>query len=154
MNAIFAVNSSNGFGVGKTMPWPKNTADLKRFKKLTTGHTVVMGRATWESNIPHPFPNRRNCVISTSLNDDRCEVFRDIESFLSTVKPTEKVFVIGGQQLLWNFRPHINVVYLTKFNDTVIDSDVYLDVDEYLKDFELISGELIPGQRFGVYFRQ
>lgn len=150
MNAIFAVNSIGGFGHNSSLPWPKSSTDLKRFKTITTGHTVVMGSGTWLSDMPKPLPNRRNIVISRTLKDDRCEVYDSIDAMRSNLSESEQVFVIGGAQILRELRPHITRVYLTKFPSKEI-CDVTLDVDEYLRDYELISGEILAEHRFEVW---
>lgn len=151
MIAIFAVNALNGFGQGKTMPWSRSPADLKRFKNFTDGFTVVMGAGTWNSDIPKPFPNRRNIVLSTSLNDNRCEVYRTIDNFLENISKDEKVFVIGGAKMLWELRPHIDKVYLTTFTKSFDKADVVFDTSAYLKDFELRSGEILNDHKFEIY---
>lgn len=140
MNAIFAVNSVNGFGTGDDMPWPKSMVDLQRFKKLTSGSTVIMGSGTWNSNMPKPLPNRRNIVLSSTLNDDRCDVYRNITDMLMNIRQDESTWVIGGSKVLWMLRPNIQKVYLTKFKDTT-DCDVKLDVIKYLENFKLVESE-------------
>lgn len=150
MNAIFAVNSIDGFGHDNDLPWPKSSTDLKRFKQITTGHTVVMGSGTWNSNMPKPLPNRRNVVISTTLQDDRCEVYNSVDSMLANLTDFESTFVIGGAQLLWAIRPHIKRVYLTKFPGKE-KCDVTLDTSKYLKEFELIKGEISAEHRFELW---
>lgn len=150
MNAIFAVNSINGFGHKNDLPWPKSSTDLKRFKTITSGHTVVMGSGTWNSNMPKPLPNRRNIVISSTLKDNRCEVYGSVQDMMMNVSETETVFVIGGAKLLWTMLLYINRVYLTKFN-SVEQCDVTLDVKQYLKDFQLISGEISAEHKFEVW---
>lgn len=140
MNAIFAVNSVNGFGTGDDMPWPKSMVDLQRFKKLTSGSTVIMGSGTWNSNMPKPLPNRRNIVLSSTLNDDRCDVYRNITDMLMDLRQDESTWVIGGAKVLWMLRPNIQKVYLTRFKDTT-ESSVKLDVEKYLENFKLVESE-------------
>jgi dihydrofolate reductase len=150
MNAIFAVNSVNGFGTGTDMPWPKSTVDLQRFKKLTSGGTVIMGSGTWNSNMPKPLPNRRNIVLSSTLEDDRCEVYRTTTDMYSHIKMEEKVWVIGGANLLWSLRPAIERVYITRFDDAT-KSSVTLDTEKYLKNFILVRSERFDDHSFQVW---
>lgn len=152
MNAIFALNSMDGFGVGNTMPWPSSSVDLKKFKELTTGSTVVMGATTWLSDMPKPLPNRRNCVLSTTLVDHRCEVYPNITALMMDIKEDEKIFVIGGAKVLWALRPHINKVYLTRHNSRQ-RSDVTLSSGKYLDGFKLVSCEDLEELRFEIYER-
>ena len=150
MNAIFAVNSLNGFGDGDTMPWPRSQGDLKRFRDITTGHTVVMGANTWLSDIPHPFPNRRNCVLSKTLEDRRCEVFRSVTDLLMNLRQDETVFVIGGATILWLLRSHIERVYMTRFKSQQ-PATVTLNTDQYLEGFSLTNRTDFGDHLFDTY---
>lgn len=152
MKAIFAVNAWDGFAVGNTMPWPRNTVDLQRFRKLTTGATVVMGRGTWDSDMPKPLPNRKNIVLSKTLVDDRCIVCDTISQLLEEVKNDTNVWVIGGVQTLWELRPHVTNVYMTRFHYKD-RADITLDTDKYLQDYELIDKEFHSDHTFKVYRR-
>lgn len=150
MNAIFAVNSLDGFGTGQDMPWQRNTVDLKRFKELTTGHTIIMGSGTWNSNMPKPLPNRRNVVLSKSLQDNRCEVYGNITDFLMHTNISEKLFVIGGAKLLWIMRLYIDKIYLTRFKSTE-KCEITLNTEEYLQGFKVTSNEIFSDHTFEIY---
>lgn len=150
MNAIFAVNSVCGFGTGNDMPWSKSTIDLQRFKKITNNSTVIMGSGTWNSNMPRPLPNRRNIVLSSTLNDDRCDVFRNVTDMLMNISQDEPAYVIGGAKVLWILRPIIQKVYLTKFKDTT-DCSVKLDTTKYLENFVLVESEEFDDHMFEVW---
>lgn len=152
MNAIFGINANNGFGIGNTMPWDRSKEDMVRFRKYTTNNIVLMGKNTWSSDMPKPLPNRRNCVLSSSLIDNRCEVYNNVESFLSSVEDTTKVWVIGGVSILWCMRPYITNIYLSVFHINK-DADVYIDVDEYLRDFEFVDKEFYTDHTFKTYKR-
>lgn len=152
MNAIFAVNAVGGFGTGSDMPWPRSTVDLQRFRLLTEGSTVVMGGDTWRSNMPKPLPRRRNCVLSTTLKDDRCEVFHNINHLLMNLSVDESVFVIGGAKILWRLRPYIKKIYLTTFYSEE-KSSVTLPIDQYLQPYEKIGKEVFDDHRFEIYNR-
>ena len=152
MNAIFAVNSINGFGVDKTMPWPHSSVDLQRFRELTGGHTVVMGSTTWLSDMPKPLPGRRNCVLSHTLRDDRCEVFPNITSLMMNLREDEEVFVIGGATVLWELRPFINRVYLTR-HPSAQRADVTLDTEKYLDGFKIVHWQQLDKLSFDIYER-
>ncbi len=152
MNAVFAVNALDGFGTGNDMPWLRNREDLKRFRELTTGHTVVMGSGTWLSDMPKPLPNRRNCVLSHTLVDDRCEVFNNISDLLMELKKDEKVFVIGGAKLLWAVRSYIQTVYLTKHHDYT-KAEITLNTRDYLQGFELTNKQDHNDHTFEIYTR-
>ena len=72
--------------------------DLKNFKKLTLGKTVIMGRLTYDS-IGKPLPNRRNIVLSRSLKDKKVNVLSNVEEALEATSAEEEVFIIGGQDI-------------------------------------------------------
>lgn len=152
MNAIFAVNMLDGFGIGNTMPWPHSSADMKRFKEITTGHTVVMGASTWLSDMPKPLPNRRNCVLSTTLVDHRCEIFPNITALLMDIKQDEQVFVIGGAKVLWALRPQINRIYFTRHHCKQ-KATITLSTEKYFGGFNLVSSEVLEGMTVEVYER-
>src|SRR3954452_7140596 len=103
------------------LPWHL-PADLRRFRELTTGHAVVMGRKTYES-LPErfrPLPNRRNLVLSTdpAYRADGAEVFADLASALDACHGDE-CFVIGGGATYAEALPHAHRIYATE-----IDADV------------------------------
>lgn len=152
MNAVFAVNSFDGFGIGNTMPWPHSSSDMLRFKELTQGHTVIMGSSTWLSDMPKPLPNRRNCVLSSTLVDHRCEVYSDITSLMADIKDSEQVFVIGGAKVLWALRPQIKRIYFTRHHSKQ-RADITLNTEKYFDGFNLIHREECDSYRYEIYER-
>lgn len=96
---IVAVAQNGVIGINNTLPW-RLPEDLKRFKALTSGHPIIMGRKTFES-LGRPLPNRRNLVISR--NPDcalaGAEVFTSIEAAMAACAGAEKAFVIGGGEI-------------------------------------------------------
>lgn len=96
INIIAAVARNGAIGnENKLLYWLPN--DLKRFKTLTTGHTIVMGRKTFDSLPKGALPNRRNVVLSrTVLSLPGAEVFTDLQSALASCSSDEEVYVIGG----------------------------------------------------------
>lgn len=89
--------------------------DLKRFKKITSGHTIIMGRKTLESLPNGPLPNRKNIVITsdTSKTFEGCETVYSIKEAIEKVKTEEEVFVIGGGLIYEHFYPCASKLYLT-----------------------------------------
>lgn len=150
MKAIFAVNSINGFGTGNDMPWPRNRVDLNRFRRLTTGGTVIMGSGTWASDMPKPLPNRRNIVLSTRLEDSRCEVYTNITDMLMNIGEHEDAWVIGGANVLWKMRYIISEVHLTIFNDASTCS-ITLDTKKYLENFKLVNKETLDDHNYEIW---
>ena len=123
---IVAVARNRVIGKGGTLPW-HISEDLKRFKRLTTGHTVLMGRKTFAS-IGRPLPNRRNVVIS-STPQPGVETYRTVPEALEALKDQEKVFVIGGGQLYACLLDSADELYLT-----LVDKDV--EGDTYFPPYE------------------
>ena len=89
-------------------------ADLKRFKSLTTRHTIIMGRKTFES-LPHALPNRRNIVLSSQpkVNFPGCEVCTSLPEALACCAGEEEVFIIGGGQVYQQALSLTDKLYIT-----------------------------------------
>lgn len=100
--------------------------DLKRFKEITTGHSIIMGRKTLLSLPKWPLPNRRNIVLTSDKNAkfEGCEVVHSIQEAIDAVKGEDEAFVIGGGKIYEQFYAIANKLYLTIVEKT-IDADVY-----------------------------
>lgn len=96
---IAAIAKNNALGKNNDLIWHL-PADLKRFKKITTGHYIIMGRNTFES-IGKPLPNRTTIIITRNKNyfKDGCLIAHSLEQALELAKDEEQVFVIGGAQI-------------------------------------------------------
>ena len=99
---IFARSSNNVIGVNNDLPW-KISEDLRNFKKVTLGHTVVMGRKTWES-LPEsfrPLPGRKNIVLSKNsnfkINNSSVTILNSFDDVLKL--EDQEVWVIGGEAI-------------------------------------------------------
>lgn len=92
--------------------------DLKRFKKLTTDHTVIMGRKTFESLPNGPLPDRRNIVLSNTLKERAgIEVFPTLNAALETCEGEDEVFVIGGARVYDEAAEFADKLYVTMVDD-------------------------------------
>ena len=112
--AAIAKNNAIGFE-NKLIYWLPN--DLKRFKELTTGHTIIMGSNTFRSLPKGALPNRRNIVLTShNIEIEGAEVVHTIEEMLKAVEDedTDTVFVIGGGSVYTALLPQCKRVYLTK----------------------------------------
>ena len=89
--------------------------DLRRFKALTSGHTVVMGRKTFESLPKRPLPNRRNVVVTSSETFDSCgaEVVHSVDEALAILSPDDENFIMGGATIYKQFLPYADKLYVT-----------------------------------------
>jgi dihydrofolate reductase len=118
LTAIVAMTSQRIIGREGQLPW-HYPEDLKFFRQTTTGHTLLMGRKTYES-IGKPLPNRRNIVLSRSLAPDSLpgvEVIQHIHQLAELPGITtsdQKIFLIGGADLYAQFLPHCRDLYLTR----------------------------------------
>lgn len=105
INIIVAFDNDRAIGCRNQIPWHLST-DLRRFKAITTGHTVIMGRNTWLSLPFKPLKGRRNIVVSSSMPaTEKCEVVRSIDEALALLKPGEETFIMGGDSI---YRQTIN----------------------------------------------
>ena len=141
---LVAADQNNGIGKNNQLPW-HISQDLKNFKQLTKGKTVIMGRKTWESLPVKPLPNRTNIVISTQKNyyAEGAIVFNSIEKTHLFCQQFEEVFIIGGSQVYNLFFPLADKMYLTRVH-AIFDTDTKLeglDLENWLaideKKFEL-----------------
>ena len=123
MIAAVARNRAIGFE-NKLIYWLPN--DLKRFKQLTTGHTILMGRRTFDSLPKGALPNRRNCVLTRSTKKIAgCECFKNWDDFVKTCSDDEEVFIIGGASLYSNLLGKADRLCLTEIDDTPEKADTF-----------------------------
>lgn len=120
--AAVAKNGAIGFE-NKLIYWLPN--DLKRFKQLTTGHTVVMGRKTFESLPKGALPNRRNIVLSRRKRDfEGCDTFTSLSKALENCKD-EEIFIIGGESIYKEAMKHADRLCLTEIDDVPEKADTF-----------------------------
>ncbi len=122
---VVAVSRNRVIGRAGGLPWHIST-DLKRFKAITMGKPVVMGRKTWESLPKKPLPGRPNIVITRQKNyrAEGASVVSDIPSALAAAGQVEEVCVIGGGEIFDMFLPQTNRIYLTEV-DLEVDGDTF-----------------------------
>lgn len=142
LSLIVAIDRLGGIGKDNQLLWHL-PADLKHFKSITTGHTVIMGRKTHES-IGRALPNRRNIILSRGYitAPDGCEVMASLDEALSSCKNEPKAFVIGGAEIYRLAIDKADELYLTRV-DTQADADTFFP--EFNTDkWELRSREELP----------
>ena len=121
--AAIAQNKAIGYG-NKLLYWLPN--DLKRFKALTTGHTIIMGRKTFDSLPKGALPNRRNVVLSRSQSAiEGCEVYQSLEDALQHCSTDEDIYIIGGASVYEQALPKADRLCLTEVQDTPEKADAF-----------------------------
>ena len=121
--AAVARNRAIGFQ-NKLIYWLPN--DLKRFKQLTTGHTIIMGRNTYLSLPKGALPNRHNVVLSTTVKDiPGCDVYPTLEAALQSCRSDEDVYIIGGASVYQQALPLADRLCLTEIDDTPEQADTF-----------------------------
>jgi dihydrofolate reductase len=132
INALFAVDQYGGMGFNGSLPWPHNAEDLARFKQLTTGHVVVMGRKTYDDpKMPKPLKDRTVYVVSNRLlADSAYQISGDINEELLKIEnrhPDKIIWVIGGVNLLEQCTVNFDQIYLTHFKGSYkVDTRIQL----------------------------
>lgn len=128
---IVAIAYNNAIGKDNKLLW-NIPEDLKRFKSITTGKTIIMGRKTFES-LPGILPNRHHIVITHNnnyiCNNPNVTVITDINKLIDKyVNSEEEVIIIGGAHIYNILFPYCKKIYLTKVYDSY-DGDTFLDID-------------------------
>lgn len=129
ISLIVAMASNKAIGLNGRMPWHLS-ADLKRFRQITMGSPVLMGRKTFEA-IGKALPGRENIVISRAAEYDApaCKVFTDIETALQAVADRDEVFVIGGATLYQALLPVADYLYLTEIERSFTGDTFFPEFD-------------------------
>ena len=127
LTIIVATDSSNGIGINNTLPWHL-PEDLAHFKRLTSGHPIIMGRKTFDS-IGRPLPNRRNIVISRNADwrHEGVECVGSLQEALALVAGDGDAFVIGGGQIFEQALPLVDRLVITRI-DRTYECDAFFPV--------------------------
>lgn len=121
--AIVAHGPNLVIGMNGKLPW-HYTADLKYFKKTTTGHPILMGRKVFESLNENPLPGRENIVLSRSHNYSQVTTFTSIEDALDYLKGEDIVFIIGGGEIYSQLMHKTDKLFVTEIHESH-DGDVF-----------------------------
>jgi len=122
--AIVAVAEDGVIGRGGDLPW-RLSEDLKWFKRITLGHTILMGRKTWES-LPGALPSRQNWVLSRTANQkDGMSVFRSMEEVQQALVPAQTLFIIGGGEIYSMALPLCHELFISEVRRKVPDGDAF-----------------------------
>ena len=129
LSLIVAVSENNVIGKDNKIIW-HIPEDLKRFKELTTGHTIIMGRKTFES-LGKILPDRKHIVLTRDtdykVNDENVEIVNDIENLNDYLNPQEENFVIGGAIIYRQLMPKVEKMYVTRIHEK-FEGDAYFPI--------------------------
>ncbi len=125
ISIIVAIAENHAIGFeNKLLYWLPN--DLKRFKALTTGHTIIMGRKTFESLPKGALPNRRNIVLTRQdIDFPGAERYPSLEAALEQCRHEEEVFIIGGASVYQEALPLADKLCITHIDDTPSEADAF-----------------------------
>jgi len=139
VSVIVAVSRNQVIGKDNQLIW-KLSADLKRFKALTAGHTIIMGRKTFES-IGKPLPDRTSIIITRQADyqEEGCIVVNSLDEALEKAADQEEVFIIGGGTIYKEALDKANKIYYTKVHKS-FEGDTFFPVLD-LKEWESVRRE-------------
>ena len=128
VSVIVAVAENGVIGDKNSLLW-HISEDLRNFKRVTSGHPVIMGRKTFES-LGRPLPNRKNVVITRQdIEIEGCEVVHSLEEAIGMFPAEEEVFVIGGAQIYREALPIADRFYLTKVHHSYEGDTSFPEID-------------------------
>lgn len=136
ISMIAAIGKNNELGKDNKLIW-RLPEDLKYFKRVTDGRTIIMGRKTFES-LPKLLPNRKHIVLSSSNTfPSEVEVYKNIKELLNKIQLSkEEIFVIGGGSVYEQFLEYANSLYLTEIEAECLEADAFFpqfDKEEWRK---------------------
>lgn len=144
ISSIAAISKNNVIGNKGIIPWSIK-GEQKRFKDLTTGKTIIMGRRSYEE-IGKPLPNRKTILISNSLNiaEENCITVSSLSEALSIIKDGEEVFIAGGGSVYEEAMPFVDRIYLTVIEIEVEGDTFFPSIDT--SRFQMVYEEKIDGE--------
>jgi dihydrofolate reductase len=142
ISIIVAIAENNVIGNNNTLIW-HIPGDLKRFKAITMGHPVVMGRKTYES-IGKPLPGRTNVIISRQADymTEGCLVYGSVDDALIALKHEKEVFIIGGGEIYKQSMPLAHKIYLTIIHKSFSGDTYFPEIQ--MNKWEVVREETIP----------
>jgi len=129
LTIIVAFDAQQGIGINNALPW-RLPEDLARFKRITTGHAIIMGRKTFES-IGRPLPNRRNIVLTRNAEwrHDGAEVVNSLHAAIQLIGDAE-AFVIGGADIYTQALPLCSQLLVTEIHQNVACDAFFPVIDQ------------------------
>jgi dihydrofolate reductase len=153
MKLIIACDPDGGIGYQNRLPWSNIQGDLPRFKRLTDGQTVVMGRNTWDSLPKKPLPGRINIVVSSRpLEAEHHNVIRSPD--LQFNRPDDVPFwLIGGAKLIESYWQEIAEIHITKVYDHYT-CDTFIDLLYIEHNYVRSYSEMFPDHTYEIWKRK
>ncbi|MFZ1810872.1 MAG: dihydrofolate reductase, partial [Candidatus Nitrotoga sp.] len=129
---IVAMARNRTIGINNTLPW-RISADLKRFKSLTMGHHLIMGRKTFDS-IGKPLPGRTTVVVTRNdaLKIEGCIMAHSLEEAITACAGDDEIFIVGGAELYALAMPLVDTIYLTEIRQDVAGDTHFPEFDKKL----------------------
>jgi dihydrofolate reductase len=147
MKLILACDPNGGIGYQNKLPWTNIQGDLPRFKRLTEGHPVIMGRNTWDSLPKKPLPKRINIVVTSRPFEQEGVTCVD-----SIINHSDDYWLIGGASLVEQSWQWINEVHLTKVYDHYT-CDTFIDLLYVEHNFTRSWSEIFPDHAYEIWKR-
>lgn len=152
LSMIVAAAEDGAIGRGGDLIW-RISADLKRFKAITMGHTIIMGRKTWDSLPKGALPGRRNVVVTRdeTFAAVGADVYHSLEDAVASCNGQE-AFIIGGAQIYGQSLPMVERLYLTKVFASYSDADAHFPMlnDD---DWEVVNEEAVEQTADGLNYQ-
>lgn len=148
MKLILACDPDGGIGYQNKLPWTNIQGDLPRFKRLTEGQLVVMGRNTWDSLPKKPLPNRINIVVTS-----RPFVQPGVATINKLLNYSDSYWLIGGAKLIEQAWPYVNEIHLTKVYDHYT-CDTFIDLLYIEANFIRTWSEVFPDHTYEIWKRK
>jgi dihydrofolate reductase len=159
ISIIVAVSDDWGIGRNNDLLW-NIPEDLRRFKRLTTGKTVIMGKKTWESLPKRPLPNRKNIVVTDIPGEqiDGAVMAYSIQDAAGKCEKGEESFIIGGGSIYRQFMPLADRLYITHVH-RIAPADIYfppidMSIWEVTEKEDFPAMENKPPYTYAVYLRR
>lgn len=146
MKLIIAFDPKGGIGYNGGLPWTNLQGDLPRFKALTTGKVIIMGRATWDSLPKKPLPNRTNWVKTSRPVDGITNPDNDI------IAKEKEVWLIGGAKMIESYWDYIDEIHATR-TLTEYTCDTFIDLSKIETQFNCIKREKLIDHVYEVWIR-
>jgi len=153
LSIIVAIAADNGIGFNNKL-LAHLSSDLKRFKSITSGHPVVMGRNTWFSLPNRPLPKRQNIVITNIPGEtfEGADTVYNIDDAIAICPENQESFIIGGAMIYQQFFPKANKLYITRINKTFEADTWFPEITE--KEWKIESeSEIFSDENTGLYYQ-